>query len=79
MCNMAIAHLNLPFGQTKVISLSNTEHYLVIIRLTGVINVLLLFNYSVLFIVWIAHVRIQRRKSVSKTIITIFYIKIIHD
>ena len=38
MCNMAIAHLNLPFGQTKVISLSNTEHYLVIIRLTGVIK-----------------------------------------
>ena len=24
MCNMAIAHLNLPFAQTKVISLSNT-------------------------------------------------------
>ena len=78
MCNMAIVHLNLPFGQTKVISLSNTEHYLVIICLIGVINVLL-FNYSVLFIVWIAHVRTQRRKSVSKTRIIIFYIKIIHD
>ena len=67
MCNMAIAHFNLPFAQTKVISLSNTKHYLVTIRLTGVINILL-FNYSILLIVWIAHVRTQRRKSVSKTI-----------
>ena len=68
MCNMAIAHFNLPFAQTKVISLSNTKHYLVIIRLTGVIYILL-FNYSILLIVCIAHVRSQRRKSVSKTII----------
>ena len=67
MCNIAIAHLNLPFAQTKVISLSIIEHYLVIIRQIGVINVLL-FNYSILLIVWIAHVRTQRRKSVSKTI-----------
>ena len=58
MCNMAIAHFNLPFAQTKVISLSNTKHYLVIIRLTGVINILL-FNHSILFIVWITHVRTQ--------------------
>ena len=58
MCNMAIAYFNLPFAQTKVISLSNTKHYLVIIRLTGLINILL-FNHSILFIVWIAHVRTQ--------------------
>ena len=58
--------------------MSVKEHYLVIIGLIGVINVLL-FSYSVLFIVWIAHVRIQRRKSVSKTIMIILYIKIIHD
>lgn len=79
MCNMAIAHFNLPFAQTKVISLSNTEHYLVIILLISVINILLLFNYSVLLIVWIANVRSQRKKKCFKNHINIFYIKIIHE
>ena len=49
----------------KVISLSIIEHYLVIICLISVINVLL-FNYSVLFIVWIAHVRTQGEKVFQK-------------
>ena len=69
MCNMAIALRTSHLHKQKWYhcQLQNII-ILVTICVIGVINVLL-FNYSISLIVWIAHVRTQRRNSVSKTII----------
>ena len=70
MCNMAIALRTSHLHKQKWYhcQLQNIIIILVTICLIGVINVFL-FNYSISLIVWIAHVRTQRRNSVSKTII----------